>query len=101
MRLNDQTRVMTLGKLPFTHSVNPLLGNISAIDDTTKTFDSNIRLGMLLAVIATGGILSGVHGYYRNRKKLGWAALWALLGLTMPVPTVAYAAGQGFAKRIR
>lgn len=54
--------------------------------------------GRTLAVlILASSAAAGYHGYKRNGNAI--AALgWAGFGFFFPVPTIAYAAGQGFAK---
>jgi len=116
MFLNDKTRVMTLGKvgmgkMPFTHSPSPFLGLGDITFDETQgsqVLDNGglysspeaLRLQQVVGVgiSAIGGILSGIHGYYRT-KHIGWTVGWAILGLIAPVPAVAFSIGQGFTKR--
>jgi hypothetical protein len=125
MRTNEPQKVMTLGKLPFTHSVNPFMGVQGAspigslatigtgVGAITKEDVGDIPAGsvyytpgQLKAQIAiagvltvAGGILAGIHGYKRSRRK-AWPTIgWSLLGLLFPVPTVAYALGQGYGKK--
>jgi hypothetical protein len=62
--------------------------------------DSDVRaasFGIAAAVTVLGVVGAAYHGYRRN-DSMGWAAAWATWGLFFPVPTLAYAAGQGFAK---
>lgn len=97
MKFNDQTPVMTLGNLPFTHSISPFMGvGGTALGQIEPDTLRNIAI----AITVAGGILSGAHGYYRS-KNIAWTLVWTAIGAIFPVPTVAYAAGQGFAKRKR
>jgi len=45
-----------------------------------------------------GAVAAGFHGYMRNRS-WGWAAAWALGGLTCPAVTLAFAISQGYGRR--
>jgi hypothetical protein len=56
-----------------------------------------LAAGVAITLGVVGAAASAYHGYKRN-DSLGWAATWGVLGWFFPVPTVAYAAGQGFAK---
>jgi hypothetical protein len=110
MRLNDKTRVMTLGRLnvePLKY-VSPLASlGAESVDLMTEEVMTEkkqlVRKVIVGSLSVTSGILSGVHGNLRNRRlkampRALWTAVWTLSGLVLPVITVAYAAGQGFTK---
>ena len=50
------------------------------------------------AVSLISSVVSGYHGFKRNKGSIGWAAAWFILGGALPifVPTIAVA--QGFGK---
>jgi hypothetical protein len=73
------------------HIANPLpraLANFG-YDDATDLY-------YYLAVASSG--VCAYHGYKRN-DSVGWALVWAVAGMVLPVVTPAVAIAQGFGKR--
>jgi hypothetical protein len=48
-----------------------------------------------------GATVGATHGYYRNKKSLGWTATWGAFGFFLPVLTVATALFQGLGQAKR
>lgn len=44
------------------------------------------------------GIVSGIHGYRRNREDTAMGAVWGFLGFTFPIITTTVAVAQGYGK---
>jgi hypothetical protein len=92
-------RVLTLGGLG---SLGESDGTMEMFHDGTATAEEAAYLRgqmMVMATFASVGLALGAyHGYKRN-KSAGWALAWGLAGAVMPVPTVSFAFGQGFARK--
>jgi len=53
---------------------------------------------VMSVVIAASAAASAFHGYRRNEGSIGYALLWAGMGLLFPVITPAIAIAEGFAE---
>ncbi len=82
-------RVLTLGGLGS-------LGDAEPSDIVISQETMRMQMVMMATFASVGLALGAYHGYKRN-KSAGWALAWGLAGAVMPVPTVSFAFGQGFA----
>lgn len=76
-----------------------LFGLGQGSDNPAFQLSTEAKVGWGVLSLASG-LASTYHGYQRN-KKMGWAALWGVMGLMFPILTPAVGIAQGFGKRKR
>jgi hypothetical protein len=110
LRISDKSlsnRMASTGR-PFTSALGGLAGGpIAMLGDAAATAPTDpippeaykqslyfCAGGMALL----GGTMAALHGYRRNKGKMGWTLLWWVLGSAFPLPTNAVALIQGYGK---
>lgn len=75
--------------------LDPCLNRVNV--GTTSISYADIWQGYGTLLHLTGAVVSGVHGYQRN-KSLGWGLAWGAFGFVAPLITLGVAVVQGLGK---
>lgn len=75
--------------------LQPCLQRVGGTDGMTY---AQLWQGRAVTLHVLGAVLGGYHGYKRNKKAIGWTALWAGAGFMFPVITTGLALVQGIGK---